>query len=489
MSGWGEDVGVEVEALQATYGEELLLDEQHQQVSMVMMPAMESSQHFVQFQLLLSVTPQYPQELPGIELVDVKGFTNRQDQLMHQLTTEASGLAGELLLGLLFESAKTWLAEHNHPEGPCIFCLEDMAPAAGSQSAGSTSGQDANQDTQRMRLPCFHAFHEACFADWWCWQQQAFTEQQRALEEKTGATAAAALVQEALPTKDGQHFQLACPTCRQPFLLADLQQHMQQQLGKHLKQKQQQAASPQQRLQPIAAKLTAAQLQPFLEVQQQHARLFAQQQQRQGIIATDTSYCIADWQGPVPAGSMEPCGEQSPLAAAAININQGVRGLAIDSQLGHSTGDGQQYRGDTSRGRGRGRGRGRHYNNYGRADQMQQQVPYQGLQQQQQLNREPPQRLQRQQLGQQHTSQPQPGFQAAPAELERQGRLPQQQPGPPRSAQHRSQGRTAVQEQHRDQRHMQQQQQQQPWRGARGRSRGGSRGRGREGVEAAFAGN
>jgi len=122
MSGWGEDVGVEVEALQATYGEELLLDEQHQQVSMVMMPAMESSQHFVQFQLLLSVTPQYPQELPGIELVDVKGFTNRQDQLMHQLTTEASGLAGELLLGLLFESAKTWLAEHNHPEGMLSAC-------------------------------------------------------------------------------------------------------------------------------------------------------------------------------------------------------------------------------------------------------------------------------------------------------------------------------------------------------------------------------
>jgi hypothetical protein len=34
-----------------------------------------------------------------------------------------------------------------------------------------------------------------CFDDWWCWQQQAYMEQQRTLEARTGATAAAALVQ------------------------------------------------------------------------------------------------------------------------------------------------------------------------------------------------------------------------------------------------------------------------------------------------------
>lgn len=35
----------------------------------------------------------------------------------------------------------------------------------------------------------------SCFADWWCWQQQDLAEQQLQLEQRTGATAAAALVQ------------------------------------------------------------------------------------------------------------------------------------------------------------------------------------------------------------------------------------------------------------------------------------------------------
>lgn len=42
----------------------------------------------------------------------------------------------------------------------------------------------------RCCLPC-----RSCFGDWWCWQQQALSEQQQQLEQRTGATAAAALAQ------------------------------------------------------------------------------------------------------------------------------------------------------------------------------------------------------------------------------------------------------------------------------------------------------
>ncbi|WIA13968.1 hypothetical protein OEZ85_002536 [Tetradesmus obliquus] len=95
-------------------------------------------------------------------------------------------MIGEMMLGQLFESCRDWLNDHNWPEGPCIFCLEELCPAGSSSSS----------DQPYMRLPCFHAFHQNCFGDWWCWQQQALSEQQQQLEQRTGATAAAALAQE-----------------------------------------------------------------------------------------------------------------------------------------------------------------------------------------------------------------------------------------------------------------------------------------------------
>lgn len=41
---------------------------------------------------------------------------------------------------------------------------------------------------------CYCCWHRSCFAEWWCWQQDAYLQQQKALEEQTGATAAAALI-------------------------------------------------------------------------------------------------------------------------------------------------------------------------------------------------------------------------------------------------------------------------------------------------------
>jgi hypothetical protein len=175
---WSEDVAVEIEALQATYADNLVIDEEQQQVSMCIQPQQEQQQNYVQCQLLLTTPPDYPSEQPpAIQLQDVKGFVNRQDQLQQLLVAEAVELTGELLLGHLFEAAKAWLTEQDQPEGmwetataaaparrslpcisshsvsaapgtgPCIFCLEDLAAAADSS-------------TSTMRLPCFHAYHE-----------------------------------------------------------------------------------------------------------------------------------------------------------------------------------------------------------------------------------------------------------------------------------------------------------------------------------------
>lgn len=120
MTVWGEDVAVEIEALQATYGDDLHLDEPLQQISMTVLPQQDLSkqQHYVQCQLLLTLPPEYPSDQPpSIQLQEVKGFANRQQQLQEQLAADAVELTGELLLGHLFEAAKVWLTEQDWPEG------------------------------------------------------------------------------------------------------------------------------------------------------------------------------------------------------------------------------------------------------------------------------------------------------------------------------------------------------------------------------------
>lgn len=115
---WSEDIAIEIEALQATYADSLVIAEEQLQVSMCMQPQQDQQQHYVQCQLLLTALPDYPsQQPPAIQLQDVKGFVNRQEQLQQLLVAEAAELTGELLLGHLFEAAKAWLTEHDQPEG------------------------------------------------------------------------------------------------------------------------------------------------------------------------------------------------------------------------------------------------------------------------------------------------------------------------------------------------------------------------------------
>jgi hypothetical protein len=172
----------------ATYGEELLqVDEATHTLRMpLLLPAAhEGDQHFVQCALQLTVGPGYPEQAPpAISLQDVRGFAGRQAALAQELAAAAAGEAGEMVLGLLFETARAWLTDHNCPEGvgrwhvqagpvafaavlahaspttngsastgPCIFCLECLEQ------------QQDQQQHSLLRLPCFHAFH-------WCVRAQ-----------------------------------------------------------------------------------------------------------------------------------------------------------------------------------------------------------------------------------------------------------------------------------------------------------------------------
>lgn len=122
MSSWSEDVAIEIEALQATYGTDLILNEPQQQVSMLVLPHQDAvqqqqQQHYVQCLLSFTLPAEYPSQAPAIHIQDAKGFINRHDQLQQQLTADAVDLAGELLLGHLFEAAKVWLNDNDVPEG------------------------------------------------------------------------------------------------------------------------------------------------------------------------------------------------------------------------------------------------------------------------------------------------------------------------------------------------------------------------------------
>lgn len=128
--GWGEEVSVEVEALKATYDDEVKFNSSVQQVSMLIMPIQPSSpdiqQHFVECHVVLSLPADYPSQPPQIQLTQVKGFAMRQHQLLRQLSDQASEMQGELQLGLLFEAVRSWLTEHNYPEGeaPAQYAIQ-----------------------------------------------------------------------------------------------------------------------------------------------------------------------------------------------------------------------------------------------------------------------------------------------------------------------------------------------------------------------------
>lgn len=119
MPEWSEEAAVELEALQATYGDDLFLDETQGVVSMLLQPSSAQEQAYVQCQLQLTLHSSYPEAAaPGICLQEAKGLgSSRLAGLQQLLQQEAGSMIGEMMLGQLFESCRDWLNDHNWPEG------------------------------------------------------------------------------------------------------------------------------------------------------------------------------------------------------------------------------------------------------------------------------------------------------------------------------------------------------------------------------------
>ncbi len=71
-----------------------------------------------------------------------------KQSLREGLEEEAASMAGELMLGHLFEAAKSLLTDLNQPEGDCAICLEPLRSSAGNGTVQSV-----------QKLPCYHCLH------------------------------------------------------------------------------------------------------------------------------------------------------------------------------------------------------------------------------------------------------------------------------------------------------------------------------------------
>jgi hypothetical protein len=129
MPEWSEEVALELEALHATYGDEIVLDEVKSTVSMLLQPSEPQEQAYIQCLLQLTVPSSYPgAAAPGVGLQDVKGLgSSRLAALQLLLQQEADGMLGEMMLGQLFECGRDWLNDNNRPEGaPCRSLLYQL---------------------------------------------------------------------------------------------------------------------------------------------------------------------------------------------------------------------------------------------------------------------------------------------------------------------------------------------------------------------------
>ena len=119
------------------------------------------------------------------------------------LAVEAAQLAGELQLGHLCETALDLLTAGNQPEGACAFCLEPLLAADGPSGASGGGGSGGSGTRALLRLGCYHAYHAACFAPWWHWQQARLAGRERQLWEEYRGMAPLKLREEGIRREDG----------------------------------------------------------------------------------------------------------------------------------------------------------------------------------------------------------------------------------------------------------------------------------------------
>ncbi len=175
------ELGFEVEALRATFGDDVqvLSDPLRVVVDVYPHTGEDVSKRYVEATLCFTLTDGYPAAGPPSITMQAKGLgDNRERELKQLLSHEAIQLAGELMLGHLCEVsslspkqnvvaqtiddhqwrplqvAKDYMTAENHPDSHCIFCLCSMS-------------QQVMAASQLLKLPCYHVFHR------WEWGRSA----------------------------------------------------------------------------------------------------------------------------------------------------------------------------------------------------------------------------------------------------------------------------------------------------------------------------
>ncbi|GBF90138.1 hypothetical protein Rsub_03271 [Raphidocelis subcapitata] len=334
-------------------------------------------QAFVSARLWLGLPPGYPHAPAAVALREARGIGDaRAAALLRALGAEAAALVGQPALGRLIELCEELLNAANAPEGPCVICLSEMATSTAEAPLAEVQQQQQQQEEGEerpegrpsgerrrraapapalARLPCYHAFHTACFERWWAHEQRSCAEQQAELEARTGATAAAGLARKILPARraDGS-FRLGCPVCRAPFEPAELDAALRPRLAPAARRGAGGAGQA-----PCdggggggggGGKLSSEQLRPFKELQARHSKLFEAQRRRGGIIV-ETNLSITAYDAAAAAAAAAAEAEAAAAAAEAAASKQGPRG-------GRGGGD-RRGRGRGGGGGGGGGGRGR----------------------------------------------------------------------------------------------------------------------------------
>lgn len=217
-----EEVLVEVEAVQAVYGDDcVVLDKfpPHLHVYIKPRTAEISSQQFVEAVLVIRAGPQYPVEPPQIELIESKGLdVQRQKHLITSIRDKACEISSCLMLVTLCEEAVERLSIMNHPDGDCPLCLYPLIPEDGQ-----------NNFLPFMKLmSCFHCFHSECIVRWWKWIE---TE-----KESSHSISSSATVRRSREVKNHRDMTGEsmgnCPVCRKVFHAKDFQ-HVLDLVGAH----------------------------------------------------------------------------------------------------------------------------------------------------------------------------------------------------------------------------------------------------------------
>lgn len=149
MAALSEDVELEVEALHATYADDLVMSRQgprlHLSVPVTPRDG-DEHRHFVSAVLELKVGPGYPAQPPAVQVSGAKGLGDaRVAALAGLVRSEAAALQGELMLGHLIETARDYATQENSPEGEWVWArsraeggADEEGKGGGGESMGGT---------------------------------------------------------------------------------------------------------------------------------------------------------------------------------------------------------------------------------------------------------------------------------------------------------------------------------------------------------------